>query len=80
MKTDNATENAKKFINKNKTGNRRYYELGELYMNNIVVSNKEIHQVGTTPFSLITSTTNSLTPTVSSTSSRSLHNLKSTSW
>ena len=46
VKTDNAfTENAKKFINKNKTGNRRYYELGELYMKNIIVSNKEIHQV-----------------------------------
>ena len=52
MKTDNAfTENAKKFINKNKTGNRRYYELGELYMNNIVISNKEIHQVADSWFS-----------------------------
>ena len=52
VKTDNAfTENAKKFINKNKTGNRKYYELGELYMNNIVISNKEIHQVADSWFS-----------------------------
>jgi|TARA_R100000005_G_scaffold95441_1_gene76873 hypothetical protein len=52
VKTDNAfTENTKKFINKNKTGNRRYYELGELYMKNIVVSNKEIHQVADSWFS-----------------------------
>ena len=52
VKTDNAfTENAKKFINKNKFGKSKYYELGELYMNNIVVSNKEIHQTLTPWFS-----------------------------
>lgn len=52
VKTDNAfTENAKKFINKNKFGNSKYYELGELYMNNIVISNKEIHQTADSWFS-----------------------------